>query len=56
MISDLPRYHALSKGLINIRDGPFQIEIDGKTPLSCTTDDVVLEGANILSISLAHTA
>lgn len=46
MISDLPRYHALSKGLRKMRDGPFQIDIDGKPPLSFTTHDVALEGAN----------
>ena len=46
MITDLPRYHALSKGLCEMRDGPFQIEIDGKNPLTFTTDDVTLECAN----------
>ena len=46
MISDLPRYHALAQGLRQRRDGPFEIEIDGKNPLAFTTDDVALEGAN----------
>ena len=46
MLSDLPRYHALSKGLRAMRGGPFKINIDGKSPLSLVTDDVTLEGAN----------
>jgi len=46
MISDLPRYHALAQGLRQMRDGPFEIAIDGKNPLAFTTDDVALEGAN----------
>jgi len=46
MISDLPRYHALAQGLRQMRDGPFEIEIDGKNPLAFSTDDVALEGVN----------
>ena len=46
MISDLPRYHALARGLRELRGGLFEIEIDGKNPLAFTTDDVALEGVN----------
>ena len=45
-MTDQPRYRALSKGLLAMRGGPFKIEIAGAEPLSLTTHDVTLEGAN----------
>ena len=46
MMSDLPRYRALSAGLRRLRDGPFSIHINGPEPLTVTCSDVTLEGAN----------
>jgi hypothetical protein len=46
MMSDLPRYRALSAGLRRLRDGPFCIHINGPEPLAVTCSDVTLEGAN----------
>ena len=46
MMSDLPRYRALSAGLRRLRDGPFCIHINGPEPLTVTCSDVTLEGAN----------
>ncbi|MCG2635430.1 MAG: hypothetical protein J4A00_11065 [Gammaproteobacteria bacterium] len=45
-MTDIPRYRALSRELLALRDGPFQIEIDGLDPLSLTSDNVTPEGAN----------
>ncbi len=46
MISDLPRYRALSAGIRRLRKEPFEICIDGPEPLTVSCGDVVLEGAN----------
>jgi gamma-glutamyl:cysteine ligase YbdK (ATP-grasp superfamily) len=46
MMSDLPRYRALSAGLRRLRGGPFSIHINGPEPLTVTCSDVTLEGAN----------
>ena len=46
MMSDLPRYRALSAGLRRMRKGPFSIHINGPEPLTVTCSDVTLEGAN----------
>jgi len=45
VMSDLPRYRALSTGLRRLRDGPFFIHINGPEPLTVTCSDVTLEGA-----------
>jgi gamma-glutamyl:cysteine ligase YbdK (ATP-grasp superfamily) len=45
VMSDLPRYRALSAGLRRLRDGPFCIHINGREPLTVTCSDVTLEGA-----------
>ncbi len=45
VMSDLPRYQALSAGLRRLRDGPFRIHINGTEPLTVTCSDVTLEGA-----------
>ena len=45
VMSDLPRYRALSAGLRRLRDGPFFIHINGPEPLTVTCSDVTLEGA-----------
>lgn len=45
VMSDLPRYRALSAGLRRLKKGPFIIHIDGVEPLSVTCQDVTLEGA-----------
>jgi gamma-glutamyl:cysteine ligase YbdK (ATP-grasp superfamily) len=46
VMSDLPRYRALSAGLRRLWDGPFRIDINGPEPLTVTCSDVTLEGAN----------
>ncbi len=46
VLTDLPRYRALSAGIRRMRKEPFEIRIDGLDPLTFTCDDVVLEGAN----------
>ncbi len=45
IMSDLPRYRALSSGLRRLREGPFRIHINGTEPLTVTCSDVTLEGA-----------
>jgi hypothetical protein len=45
-ITDRPRYRALSRGLSDLRGGPFNIHIDGQEPLAFSCDDVSVEGAN----------
>lgn len=44
-MTDICRYHALSKGLRQLRGGPFHVRIHGDEPLAFDTDDVALEGA-----------
>ncbi|MCX4024915.1 glutamate--cysteine ligase [Endozoicomonas sp. SM1973] len=46
MMTDIPRYHALTKGVKALGNGHFMINIDGKTPLQFCTDEVTMEGAN----------
>lgn len=44
-MSDSPRFRALSDGLLGLRGGPFQIQIDGDEPLRLSWADLTLEGA-----------
>jgi hypothetical protein len=46
VMSDLPRYRALDRGLRRLRQGPYRIRIAGADPLELSSDDVSLEGAN----------
>ena len=46
MMTDAPRYRALSRGLRRMRQGPFDIQILGADPLHVVSNDVGLEGAN----------
>src|SRR5215510_14427706 len=46
MLTDAPRYRALSRGLRRMRQGPFDIQILGADPLHVVSNDVGLEGAN----------
>ena len=45
-ITDRPRYQALSKRLLHLRGGAFNIRIDGPEPLAFSSNDVSVEGAN----------
>lgn len=45
-VTDLPRYHALVKQLIQRRGSDFCIDIDGADPLRLDMADITLEGAN----------
>jgi len=45
VMSDLPRYRALSAGLRRLKKGPFVVHIAGREPLTVTCPDVTLEGA-----------
>jgi hypothetical protein len=45
-MTDLPRYHALARGLKRLGSGRFNIHIDGQPPLIMERDDVTMEGAN----------
>ncbi|MCG8669406.1 MAG: hypothetical protein MI867_08315 [Pseudomonadales bacterium] len=46
MMTDVPRYHALSNALCSMRGEPFQIHIGGNDVIDLETNDVTLEGAN----------
>lgn len=46
VMSDLPRYRALSAGLRRMKGGPFCVQINGVEPLTVSCSDVTLEGAN----------
>jgi hypothetical protein len=46
MMTDAPRYRALSRGLRQLRQDPFRIQINGADPLDLSSADVTLEGAN----------
>ena len=46
MMTDVPRYRALNRGLRQLRQGPFRIRIDGADPLDLSSADVTPEGAN----------
>lgn len=45
-MTNLARYHVLTRELRAIRGGPFSIQINGEDPIHTTMDDVTLEGAN----------
>ncbi len=45
-ITDLPRYHALTRGLRRMRQAPFRIHIEGEDVLEIMSDDAAMEGAN----------
>ncbi|MCG8312268.1 MAG: hypothetical protein MI976_03545 [Pseudomonadales bacterium] len=46
MMTDTPRYHALSNALCQQRGEPFKIHIGGNDVIDLQTNDVTLEGAN----------
>jgi gamma-glutamyl:cysteine ligase YbdK (ATP-grasp superfamily) len=46
VMTDLPRYHALTNELQRIRNGPFRINIEGLDHIDLEMEDVTLEGAN----------
>jgi hypothetical protein len=46
VMTDLPRYRALSSGLRRLRHGCFQVRIAGLDPLELASEDVAVEGAN----------
>jgi len=46
VMTDEPRYHALSKALIQQRGEPFSIHIGGNDVINLEADDVYMEGAN----------
>src|SRR4249920_268950 len=46
VMTDVPRYRALSSGLRRLRQDPFRIRIAGADPLELASGDVALEGAN----------
>ncbi|WP_372598631.1 glutamate--cysteine ligase [Amphritea sp.] len=45
-MTDLSRYHALTRALAEIRGETVAIRIDGEDPISLRASDVTLEGAN----------
>lgn len=45
-MTDEPRYHALSSGLLKQRGEPFNIHISGDDAINLVADDVTMEGAN----------
>ena len=46
MMTDAPRYRALSSGLRRLRQSPFSIRIAGEDALELDSEDVAIEGAN----------
>jgi hypothetical protein len=46
IITDLPRYRALDRGLRRLRHDPLRIRIAGPDRLELASDDVAVEGAN----------
>jgi len=46
VLSDAPRYRALSRTLRDMRGEPFAVSIKGRESVSAQCDDVALEGAN----------
>lgn len=46
VMTDEPRYHALTDELRRIRGGPFRINIQGEDKIDHEMEDVTLEGAN----------
>jgi gamma-glutamyl:cysteine ligase YbdK (ATP-grasp superfamily) len=45
MITDVPRYRALSNGMRRLRQDPFRIRITGEEPLDLASGSIGLEGA-----------
>lgn len=45
-MTDVPRYRALSRGIKDMRQGPFKININGDEPLERQSEHLTLEGAN----------
>ncbi|MEH6577297.1 MAG: glutamate--cysteine ligase [Amphritea sp.] len=45
-MTDLSRYHVLTKALAEMRGESFSVKIDGADPISLRSSDVTLEGAN----------
>ncbi|HFB64594.1 MAG TPA: hypothetical protein ENJ60_03550 [Aeromonadales bacterium] len=45
-ITDCPRYHMLSRQLLNLKGDKFEVDIDGDEPVRFCCDDVTVEGAN----------
>ncbi len=45
-MTDVPRYHALSKALLKQRGEPFSIHIGGNDCIDLEANDVTMEGAN----------
>ncbi len=46
VITDVPRYRALDRGLRRLRREPFRIRIAGEDPLAMASEGISLEGAN----------
>lgn len=46
VMTDEPRYHALTEQLRRIRGGPFRVHIYGEDKIDLEMEDVTLEGAN----------
>lgn len=46
VMTDEPRYHALTQELSRIRGGPFAVNIKGEDSIDVEIEDVTLEGAN----------
>jgi hypothetical protein len=46
MMTDVPRYRALNRGLRRLRQDPFRLQIAGADPLELSSPDVGLEAAN----------
>jgi hypothetical protein len=46
MMTDVPRYRALSSGLRRLRQDPVRIRIAGEDPLELASGDIGVEGAN----------
>jgi gamma-glutamyl:cysteine ligase YbdK (ATP-grasp superfamily) len=46
VMTDVPRYRALDRGLRRLRQDPFRLRIAGADPLDLASDDVGLEAAN----------
>src|SRR5262249_13456959 len=46
VVTDRPRFRALSAGIRRLRRAPFVLHIEGRDTLDLSTDDVAFEGAN----------
>jgi CBS domain-containing protein len=45
-LTPTPRYHALNKGVIGLRGGPFSIHIKGLDEISLAHDNIMMESCN----------